>query len=465
MLIPEFLPHGFAFVDIETTGGSTQSDSITEIGIIEADATGVREWSSLVRPAGRIPEHIERLTGISNAMVASAPTFAELADTVFDRLEGRLFVAHNARFDYGHLRSAFRRLGLDLRPRILCTVKLSRRMFPEQARHSLDHLIARHGFVVADRHRALGDAQVLWQFWQRLHERFPRGPIEQAVRDIIGRPALPAHLDANVIDEIPETPGVYLFHGDNGLPLYIGKSKRMRSRVLAHFSGDHDNDRELRLTQQVRRVSWIGTAGEIGALLKEAELIKRLQPIHNRQLRRNRDLCAWRLGADLFGDPVLELIHADQIDPARDDQLYGLFRSRRAALTRLRELAREHALCPTLLGLDKREAGGRCFTFQLRHCRGACVGREDTSAHTLRVNDALRALKIEGWPYPGAVGIREGKHLHVIDGWRYLGTLEDDGLPLKSLGEGRASFDLDIYGILVRAFAATEPELLGPRSD
>lgn len=451
--LPRFLANGIAFVDIETTGGPTQRESITEIGIVEVDPSGVREWSTLVKPAGRIPDHIERLTGISNAMVADAPSFAQVADEVFNRLDGRLFAAHNARFDHGHLRAAFRRVGMDIRPRVLCTVKLSRRLFPEQARHSLDHLIARHRLSVSARHRALGDASLLWQFWQCLHGRFAPGRLDEVVRELIGQPTLPPHLDPCVLDNLPDTPGVYLFFGENELPLYIGKSTRLRTRVLSHFSADHLSDRELSLSQQVRRIDWQETAGEIGALIREAELVKRMQPTHNRLLRRNRSLCAWRLGSDLLGDWQLELVEGDHLDPGRQDDLYGFFRSRRDAANRLRKLAQENGLCPPLLGLEKRPAAGRCFNHQLKRCRGACAGQESPQAHGLRLIEAMHGLKVKTWPHPGAIGLREGPVIHVIDGWRYLGAARTDQELAETLASGRPAFDLDIYRILVKAMA------------
>lgn len=449
-------PEGIAFVDIETTGGPTQRDSITEIGIVEVDEDGVREWSTLVRPEMRIPEHIQRLTGISNDMVADAPPFAQVANEVFDRLEGRLFVAHNARFDVGHLRAALRRIDMDIRSRVLCTVKLSRRLFPEHSRHSLDHLIARHALSVGERHRALGDAQLLWQFWQRLHDGFPPGVIAATVRELIGHPALPPDIDADQIDRLPDGPGVYLFFGENDLPLYIGKSKHIRTRVLAHFSAHHRSDRELSLGQQVRRVDAIPTQGELGALLLEAELIKTRQPTHNRQLRRNRDLCAWRLSADLIGDTQFELVSGEALDPGRQDNLYGLFRSRREAINRLRSIAQEHALCPPLLGLEKRPAAGRCFNHQLKRCKGACDGHESALAHTLRLTEAMYALKVSTWPYAGAIGIREGDVLHVVDGWRYLGCARDEADVVQLLAAGRPAFDLDIYRLLTKAIQGCE---------
>ncbi|HRJ23250.1 MAG TPA: exonuclease domain-containing protein [Thauera sp.] len=451
-------PGGLAFVDIETTGGPAQHDSITEVGIVQVDEDGVREWSTLVRPASRIPDYIRRLTGIDDDMVASAPRFAEIADEVFDRLDGRLFIAHNARFDHGHLRAAFRRAGLDIRPQVLCTVKLSRRLFPDHRRHGLDHLIERHGLTVADRHRALGDAQLLWQFWQKIHDRFPAGHIEAAVRELIGHPSLPPHLDPEQIAGLPDSPGVYLFYGeraagaaDGHLPLYIGKSTRLRSRVLSHFAADHSSDRELSLSQQVRHVEWIATAGEIGALLEEARLVKQLQPTHNRQLRRNRELCTWRLATDIVGDWRLELVHAADLDFGRRDDLYGFFRNRREATNRLRALARDHALCPPLLGLDRHPQGARCFDFQLKRCHGACHGSESPQAHAQRLIDALHALKVEHWAWPGPIGLREGEATHVIDGWRWLGTATDEATLARLLEAGRPAFDLDIYKILVKA--------------
>lgn len=453
-LVPDFLSGGLAFVDIETTGGPAQRESITEIGIVEVDAAGVREWSSLVRPGMRIPPHIERLTGIDNDMVADAPSFAEIADEVIDRLQGRLFIAHNARFDHGHLRAALRRAGRDLRPRVLCTVKLSRRLFPEQRRHSLDHLIERHRLLVGERHRALGDAQLLWQFWQRVHECVAPGLIADTVRELIGEGVLPLHVDAESIAGLPDTPGVYLFYGDNGLPLYVGKSRHLRTRVLSHFSADHRSDRELSLSQQVRRIDWIETEGELGALLKEAELVKRLQPTHNRLLRRNRDLCTWRLQQDEAGALGLELVHAEDLDFGLQHRLYGFFRSRREAVERLRTLAAEQQLCPPLLGLEKRLSGQRCFSWQLKKCRGACGGVEPRAAHDLRLIEALQALKVQGWPHAGPVGVREGKVLHVVDGWRYLGAARDEAELAEVLESGRPAFDLDIYRLLVKAMAS-----------
>ena len=136
-----------AFVEHEPAGARATGDGIPEIGSMEVAAEGVREWSRLVNPGTPISGFIQNLTGISNAMVADAPPFADVADEVKARLDGRLFIAHNARFDYGFLKNEFKRAGHDFRATVLCTVKLSRKLFPQHARHNLDSLIERHDLL------------------------------------------------------------------------------------------------------------------------------------------------------------------------------------------------------------------------------------------------------------------------------------------------------------------------------
>lgn len=176
-----------AFVDLETTGAGIATDRITEIGIVDVSADGVQEWSSLVCPEAPIPPFIENLTGISNAMVANAPRFAQLAPQLHARLEGCLFIAHNARFDYGFLQNAFRRLDVDFNPDVLCTVKLSRKLYPAFGRHSLDALIERHALPVTGRHRALDDARLIWHFWQTIQRTLPGQDIAAAVQALTVR--------------------------------------------------------------------------------------------------------------------------------------------------------------------------------------------------------------------------------------------------------------------------------------
>jgi DNA polymerase-3 subunit epsilon len=183
-----------AIVDLETTGAHPAWDRVTEIAVVEVqDGEVVSEWSTLVNPGTSIPPAIQALTGITNAMVAHAPSFDDLAPGLYERLEGRVFVAHNARFDYGFLRHAFERAGLRFQARTLCTVKLSRRLYPDHARHNLDSLIDRHQLHCSSRHRALGDAQAVWQFLRVAAEERGAEELQSVARQLAQLPALPAH--------------------------------------------------------------------------------------------------------------------------------------------------------------------------------------------------------------------------------------------------------------------------------
>lgn len=436
-----------AFVDLETTGGTTTADRITEVGIIEVDEDGVREWSSLVNPGMHIPEFIQSLTGITDAMVEDAPSFAELADQIAARLAGRIFIAHNARFDHGFLKNEFKRTGHEFRPPVLCTVRLSRKLFPGFARHNLDAIVERYRLLVSERHRALGDARLIWQFWQ--HIRSTQDPllVDETVSKLISRPSLPPRLDALQIEEIPDTHGVYLFYGANDLPLYIGKANKLRRRILSHFSGDHASARELELSQQIERIEWVACGGELGALLREAALVKQLAPSHNRQLRNNEEVCSWRL-VEKDGHLLPVLATPQDLFFGHDPHLYGLFSSTRKAREALRAIAEAHRLCPALLGLEKHAPGKPCFASQVDKCDGACAGREPLPVHDERLTAALQSLHLQPWPYAGPIAVRENGDLHVVDCWAYLGSVAslEDAAPL--LAKGQQRFDRDTYLIL-----------------
>jgi DNA polymerase-3 subunit epsilon len=437
-----------AIVDLETTGGQPGWDRITEIGVIEVDGFEVSsEWSTLVNPGAAIPAPIQALTGITNEMVAGAPRFAELAGELYERLAGRLFVAHNARFDYGFLRREFDRAGRKYMARTLCTVRLSRRLYAGHSSHSLDSLIARHGIECKARHRALDDADAVWQFLRIAAREHGEEILSVAARQVAKQPTLPAHIERAEVDAIPEAPGVYVFRGEGGAPLYVGMSRNMRARVLQHFTS------RFHWAAEVRRIDWQRSVGELGALLREAQLVKALQPAYNRQLRRPGSLCGF-----VFDMKRLRLAQAHEIDAENLPCVHGLFRSRREATNALRSLADEHGLCLQTLGFETGRAGP-CFRFQVKKCAGVCAGRENIHVHHGRVAEALARLKKVEWPHAGPLGIveadreREATEVHVVDRWCYLGTAGSDGELAELLEGARPRFDYDHYRILARHLA------------
>jgi DNA polymerase-3 subunit epsilon len=185
------LPQNLVFLDLETTGANPLHDRIIEIGLCEvADGQPDREWSTLVNPEKTFSPFIEQLTGIANGMVADAPTFDEIAEDLFDRLAGKVLVAHNARFDFGFLKNEFRRQGIAFQEKTLCTVKLSRALFPEHRRHNLDALVERHALGAQNRHRALGDARLIREFVQKIRDELPAETVGRAVRSQLKQPSL-----------------------------------------------------------------------------------------------------------------------------------------------------------------------------------------------------------------------------------------------------------------------------------
>lgn len=258
------------------------------------------------------------------------------------------------------------------------------------------------------------------------------------------------NIDPASLAELPRSSGVYIFRGEGTLPIYIGKSVDIRSRVLAHLRAED----EAEMMAQSRRIDFIETAGEIGALLLEAQLIKQLNPLFNVRLRRLRQLCSIRL-TERSGCITPEVLSGKAVAIGQTQDLYGLFSSVHAAQSKLRELADPHRLCLGLLGLEKIGSRG-CFGLQLKACLGACVGREVRAAHDQRLLAALMDLKVQAWPFAAAVDLVEQRgdwvQRHRIQNWRHLGSWCSRTGPGAS---GHNEFDLDTYKILVK------PILLG----
>jgi len=456
-----------AFVDVETTGGHPLYHRIIEIGVVLARGDAIEEsWTTLVDPGTWLPPTIQRLTGIDPDALHDAPPFRAIAGELAARLEGRLFVAHNARFDYGFVRNELKRAGHAFDARLACTVKLSRRFYPGMPRHNLDALIAHHELPCAARHRALPDAMALWQFWRVLRSTWPAERLETALAEITRRSALPPQLPPELADDLPESAGVYRFYGEGAALLYVGKAKNLRERVLAHWAGAPRSLKARRLSSQTTRVEWTETAGELGAQLLEARCVRESHPVYNRQLRGGGEALTWQFD-DAAAAP--RLVSLDEGWPAGD--CFGVYRSEREARRALEQLAREHGLCARVLGLEGGE--GSCFAYQVQRCRGACVGAESPQRHLARSKLAFAAQRLKPWPYDGAVAVRERafggfEQWHVIDGWRYLGTVtrhegSDETLPGPELSakDLRASFDVDAYRVLAQ-FMSAQPRNIVP---
>ena len=271
----------YVVLDLETTGGSGIHDRITEIAAVRVDHGQVTQrWSTLVNPETGIPPFIERLTGITDAMVENAPSFKEVSDELLEMLKDAVLVAHNASFDHGFLRGEYARLGMDLRLPSLCTVRLSRRLYPQFKSHGLDAIMQRHALHTDHRHRAMGDVDMVLQWLAMAQHELGLQALELAAQDLLQAPlGLPVQLET-AVEELPDGPGIYIYLGDGPLPLWIGSTGHLRRTVTANFQTRAKSAQQRGIVANTRRIEWQLCAGELSAYLLSQELTGKLQPVY-----------------------------------------------------------------------------------------------------------------------------------------------------------------------------------------
>lgn len=437
------LPAMLAFVDVETSGLSVTRDRIIEIGIVRVENGKIVDtYQTLINPQTYLSPEIERITGISKSSLEDAPIFDDVKRRILEILDGCIFVAHNVRFDYGFLRNELKRCETNYSSKHFCTVKLSRTLFPEMPHHNLDSIIEKFGFSCERRHRAFDDAKILWDFYQAIQKEVPLEKIEEALTLNIKKSSLPSKLPVDMVENLPEEPGVYIFYGENGSPLYIGKSVNIKCRVMSHFTSDYSSSREMVMCQQIESIETIITAGELGALIKESELIKKMQPIYNRKLRLSRKLLILRalVNKDGYQEVMLEEVIEENL--YMTENILGIYKSKKQAKGFLTEMAKKHQLCVKLLGLEKTKSA--CFSYRLGKCNGACIGEEKSFIYNMRFLTAFSLSKIKSWPFTGPIEIREKNELEekeahfLIDRWCLLPS-----------PDASYHFDMDVYKIVL----------------
>lgn len=273
-------------VDIETTGSHASGNGITEIGIVIHDGKKILHfYESLVNPHIPIPYFIQRLTGINNQMVATAPSFKEIAGQVFELLQDKIFVAHNVNFDYSFVKHHLAEAGYDLDTKKLCTVRLSRKVLPGLNGYSLGKLTQKLGINHAMHHRAGGDAMATAELLSIIIENDHDGEMHSMLHTRSGEQYLPPHLPVAEIEQLPSTPGVYYFYNAAGKAIYIGKARNLRRRVKSHFSNNKTNRQKQDFLRETYRITYKECATELMANIYESAEIRRLWPVHNRSQR------------------------------------------------------------------------------------------------------------------------------------------------------------------------------------
>ena len=451
------------FVDIETTGGSYRTSRVLEVAAIRVeDGEITDEFSTLINPGTYVPRAITALTGITNEDIVGAPSFDMVADRFTEIMEGATFVAHNVRFDYSFLKAELAAVGLLFQPKLLCTVRLSRALYADRQGHSLAKLIERHDIPFHNRHRALDDARAIYLFSTIAFAEHGPKLFAEAVAKQLKSQSLPPNLDSKELSEVGNGPGVYVFEDENHQPIYVGKSVTLKKRIMSHFTDT--TSKELKISQRVHHIRTIQTANELAALILESKMVKQLQPIFNRQLRRVTNYAMFVKATDEEYSTI-KIISGRPAEQAPLENVYGLYETRTKARNRLDDMTRTFSLCPKLMGLEKSK--GACFSYSLGRCKGACAGKEDAGRYNDRFETALMHSKLERWPYGAAVAVPIGGQDTngggvIIDQWIVQGFYsEETAHELETID---ANFDVDEYKI-VRRFLRENRDKVIPASN
>lgn len=445
------------FVDVETTGGSPSQDRITEIGIIRVENEKiVTKYQSLINPQTHIPIFIQHMTGINPKLTDKAPVFEEIKSDIREITEGAIFVAHNAKFDYSFLQGEFIRLNDIFKAKVLCSVRLSRFLYPNHSKHNLSSIVERFSIDVPNRHRAYDDAHAIWEFFQKAKTDLGKDTFEEAVRKILKGPSLPIFSNQKSFDEFTSESGIYKFFGginnmDNEL-LYVGKSTSLRTRIYSHFTPGKGPQTDLLLAKYTQNIETIETAGDLSAQLLEKREIIKGKPLMNKSLSQIRARIFLQETV-INGYRAIKQVSESEINKDNMYSILSCYTSKKAMIEALRDLANTYLLCPRFLGLE--HADGPCFSYQIGKCNGACSCKEQNMKYNLRFTQAFANTRVKPWPFKSAVAISESNtHMtqtHIVNNWIYykLITISSELMdPVEEFFPG--NFDWDTYLILKR---------------
>jgi len=380
----------YAVIDIETTGGMAKRDKITEIAIVLFNGEKILDtYETLINPERSIPVEITRITGITDRMVADAPKFYEVAKKIVEMTENTIFVAHNVRFDYSFIKEAFANLGFTYTRPQLCTVVLSRKSFPGLRSYSLGNLIQHFGIKVSARHRALDDTLATVDVLRRaLNTADGTDTADRLVNAGIKASHLPATINIERLQSLPEEIGVYYFYNTYGVVIYVGKSINIKKRIAQHFANiDSKTDKFI---QKVADIGHELTGSELIAMLLESYEIKSLQPEINKA-QRSRDYPYFvHYYHDENGYLAFECLKSS-VKIKANKKIVNHYSSKEAGRSAINFINNEVQLCGCINGLNSNQ--GSCFYYQTEVCIGAGISKEDTAAYNQRAEIAIELLK------------------------------------------------------------------------
>lgn len=377
----------YSIVDIETTGNGYKGQRITEISIFVFDGKKiVNEFTSLVNPEQNIPAFITNLTGITDAMVRTAPKFYEIAKTIEEITRDTVFIAHNVNFDYNIIKQEFKDLGFDFKRQKLCTVRLSRKIIPGLKSYSLGNICNVEGIHISERHRARGDAEATVVLFQRLINKDHQFTINAFLNKRSRQATLPPLIEKKVVDDLPEIPGVYYFKNLQKEIIYVGKANNIKQRVISHFYDK--KKKEISMCLETANITYEVMGSELLALLKESADIKRLYPKFNRAQRRASEAVGLFSYEDQKG--IMHLAYNRlKLVPNAIMKFYNISECRNL----LEKICETYNLCPKYCHLQTNI--NTCFHYQIKKCNGICSGKEIVKDYNKRVKEAIKSLGLQ----------------------------------------------------------------------
>lgn len=407
----------YAIVDIETTGGYAENHRVTEIAIYHHDGVSITDhFHTLINPGRKIPQFITGLTGITSQMVQEAPAFEDIATEIFAWLKDRVFVAHNAHFDYSFLKKEFEEAGISWNTKKLCTVRLSRKIIPGLDSYGLGRLSESLGIKIIDRHRAGGDAEATARIFDILLKRDQDGVIAKALKRNSGETILPPNLSKEEFDKLPAKAGVYYFHDAKGSVIYVGKAINIKKRIAGHFTGEAREWNRSNIRNEIHNISFELTGNELIALILESQEIRRLWPKYN--LAQKYKVEEW--GVYDYEDRNGYLRLCVNV-VSRGSKPLITFSSKGDAWNFMWEKVKEFELCPKLSGLQLSK--GLCFSHQSGSCKGACQGVEPHKRYNKRAQKAVDSFFEKGQTVAivGRGRRPEEKSVVLVENGNYLG--------------------------------------------
>ncbi len=379
----------FAIVDIETTGGYAAASGITEIAILISDGKKIlKKYETLLNPVYTIPRYVESLTGITNEMVQDAKHFSVVAEELYDLLYDKIFVAHNVNFDYSFIKHHLGNAGYELNCKKLCTVRLGRQILPGYRSYSLGNFCRALDIDVENRHRAGGDAEATVKLFHHLLENDKDNHIENSLKIKSKEQHLPPNLPAAKVKKLPALPGVYYFHDEKGIVIYVGKAKNILKRVNSHFANNKPGKQKQEFLRNIHDISYHTCATELMAFILESVEIKKLWPQQNRSQKRFEQAYALYYFEDRNGYIRLAIEKKKKhIQPLYTFNLLS------EGHNLLRKLSHEFKLCPKLCFLQADTV--ECTGSMDERCDGACLQKQTATIYNEKVNACIAYLQKE----------------------------------------------------------------------